>query len=285
MDEGLLTLADGRHLEYRAWGHRDAPPIIYCHGFPTNRNELDLLQPELERHAVVARVVALNRPGYGTSTFLPNRSILDWPRDVAEAADRLRIDRFAVFGVSGGSPYALACAHAMADRVARVGIAAGVGPIAATGMAKASAIAGPSAIAPIRRLQFEAAAFSFRKGQEHRFIDKSIDSMSTTDQVALRDPDTRAWFTETLRESFTNGGRSVAHEAGLYRGSWGFDPREVTVSTHLWHGEADVTVPPSVGRWLAEALPNAHHIVWPLHGHFTWMVSDEAGRAFEAIAS
>ena len=285
IDEGLLNLADGRNLAYSVWGAPGAPAVLYCHGFPTNRRELDLLQPKLDQHTVNARVVALNRPGYGASTFQVNRAILDWPSDVAEAADQLGIGRFAVLGVSGGSPYALACAWAMADRVVKVGIVAGVGPIEATGMEGAAAIAGPSAIPLMRRLQFEAAAFSFRRGQESRFIDKSIDTMSTPDQEALSLAETRRWFTETMRESFGSGGRSVAHEAGLYRKSWGFDPRDISARTQLWYGTADHTVPPSVGQWLAERLPNAYRVVWPQHGHFTWMVSDEAAEIVETIAN
>lgn len=276
MDEGQLSLADGRELAYSAWGAPDAPAVFYCHGFPTNRHELDLIQPIMERHAVRARMVALNRPGYGASTFQPNRSILGWPRDVAEAADQLGIGRFAVLGVSGGAPYALACAHALGDRIAKVGLVAGVGPIEATGMEEAAAIAGPSATALIRRLQFEAAAFSFRKGQESRFVDKSIDTMSTTDQTALSPADTRTWFIETMRESFGNGGRTVAQEAGLYRQSWGFDLRDVRVRTQLWYGALDKTVPPSVGHWLSGRLPRSTSVEWPQHGHFTWMLTEEA---------
>jgi pimeloyl-ACP methyl ester carboxylesterase len=285
VDEGLLNLDDGRNLAYSVWGAPGAPAVLYCHGFPTNRRELDLLQPKLEQHAINARIVALNRPGYGASTFQVNRAILDWPNDVAQAADQFGIGRFSILGVSGGSPYALAWAWALPVRVVKVGIVAGVGPIEATGMKEAAAIAGPSGIALMRRLQFEAAAFSFRKGQESRFIDKSIETMGTPDQQAVRVADTRRWFTETMRESFESGGRSVAHEAGLYRKSWGFDLRDIGARTQIWYGTEDHTVPPSVGKWLAERLPNANRVVWPQHGHFTWMLSDQAAEIVETIAN
>ncbi|MGB7861566.1 MAG: alpha/beta hydrolase, partial [Acidimicrobiia bacterium] len=144
MEEGVLSLADGRNLAYTMWGAPSAHAIFYCHGFPTNRRELDLLQPRLEQLGVGARVVALNRPGYGASTFQANRSILDWPGDVAQAADQFGIGHFSVLGVSGGSPYAFACAHQLGDRVAKVGIVAGIGPMEANGMKQAAAITGPS---------------------------------------------------------------------------------------------------------------------------------------------
>ena len=40
------------------------------------------------------------RRGFGLSTFQKNRGFLDWPTDVADAADLLGIDRFAVLAVS-----------------------------------------------------------------------------------------------------------------------------------------------------------------------------------------
>lgn len=283
MVDGVLDLADGRRLAYAEWGPPDAPPVLYCHGFPSNRRELQVLQPVFERCNVNARVVALNRPGYGSSTFQPNRTILDWPREVAEATDRLDIDRFAVLGVSGGGPFALACAYDLGDRVTSLGIVVGLAPIEAPGMARASAIAGPSAKGPIRRLQFEMAAFAFRKGKGGRFVDQSLATMSTTDRAALARPEMRQWFTETMRESFEQGGHASAHESGLYRRPWGFDTQQVTVKARLWYGGADQTVPASAGRWLAERLPNANYLLWPHHGHFTWMINDEAAEVVTTI--
>src|SRR5439155_21285508 len=50
-------------------------------------------------------------------------------RDVVEAADALGIARFAVLGVSGGGPYALACAAKIPDRLTAAGIVCGVAPL------------------------------------------------------------------------------------------------------------------------------------------------------------
>jgi pimeloyl-ACP methyl ester carboxylesterase len=285
MVDRILDLADGRRLGYSEWGPVDAPPIIYCHGFPSNRRELDLIQPALERRQVQARVVALNRPGYGPSTFQARRGILDWPRDVAEAADRLGIGRFAVLGVSGGCPYALACGYALGDRVTHIGVVVGMGPIEATGMKQATAISGPSAIGVIRRLQFGMAAFAFRKGQEDRFLEQSVASMGSADQEVMARPEVREWFTGVMRESFEQGGRAAAHEATLCRGRWGFDPQQVKAKTRLWYGGIDKTVPASAGRWLADRIPGSDYTLWPQHGHFSWMISDEAADVAAAAAT
>lgn len=285
MAEGLLELGDGRRIGYSEWGPVGAPPVLYCHGFPGNRRELDLIQPVLERRQVEARLVALNRPGYGRSTFQTDRAILDWPRDAAEAADTLGIDRFAVLGVSGGAPYALACGYALGDRVTRIGIVVGMGPLEATGMKQATAISGPSGLGSIRRLQFGMAAMAFRKGEEGRFVDQSVASMGAADRDVLERGEVRAWFIEVMRESFQEGGRAAAHEAGLYRGGWGFHPQQVTNETRFWYGGADETVPASAGEWLADRMPGSAFTLWPQHGHFSWMVSGEAADVVSVIAT
>ncbi len=284
MVDGVLDLADGRRLGYAEWGPPDAPPVLYCHGFPTNRQELLLIQPVLERHGVEARVVALNRPGYGPSTFQANRTFLDWPRDVAEAADQLGIGRFAVLGVSGGCPYALACGYALPERVTRIGIVVGMAPIEAPGMQDASAISGPSANWLVRRVQFGMMAYAFKKGREDRFLEQSLTTMGDTDREAMAQPEMQQWFFAMTRESLGQGGGSAAREAGLYRKPWGFEPEQVTVETRLWYGGADKTVPASAGRWLADRLPDSHYELWPEHGHFTWMLSHEAAEVVAAVA-
>ncbi len=284
MIEGIVDLADGRKLGYAEWGPPDAPPVLYCHGFPTNRRELLLMEPTLERNSVHSRVVVLNRPGYGPSTVQANRTFLDWPNDVAEAADRLDIDRFAVLGVSGGCPYALACGYALGDRVIRLGVVVGMAPFEAPGMEKASAISGPSANRLVRRFQFAMMAYGFRKGGEKRFLAQSLTTMGDVDREAMQRPEMQEWFFDMTREALKQGGGPAAHEAGLYRQVWGFDLQRITAETHLWYGGTDKTVPASAGRWLADRLPNSNYQLWPRHGHFTWMFSHEAAEVVAETA-
>jgi pimeloyl-ACP methyl ester carboxylesterase len=69
----------------------------------------------------------------GLSDFQPRRSFLDWPDDASQLADTLGLEQFAVFGVSGGSPYIAACAWKLAQRLTRAGIASGFGPLDVAG--------------------------------------------------------------------------------------------------------------------------------------------------------
>jgi pimeloyl-ACP methyl ester carboxylesterase len=270
VDHKTLELRDGRTLSYGELGS-GARVIVYCHGFPTNRLELSLFEDAVPDGV---RMVAFDRPGYGASTFMQHRQIVDWPEDVVDACDQLGIDRFVVLAVSGGSPYGLALANRLPKRVHGVGVAVGLGPPSAPGMAAAEALKGPSRFGIGRRAQFALMAMAFQKGHEERLVDTSVAGMGEIDQVVLTDPEMRAWFTDTLRESFAQGGRGAAHESGLYRRSWGFDIRGIAQPVRLWAGRQDETVPLAVAEWLTSTIPGSTLQVWPDHGHLSWMTAD-----------
>ncbi|NNC75999.1 MAG: alpha/beta hydrolase, partial [Acidimicrobiia bacterium] len=254
-------------------------PLIYCHGFPTNRIEYEVVNQEVENAGLSARVVVLDRPGYGSSSFQPGRKLLDWPNDVAEAADQLGIEEFAVLGTSGGGPYALACAAAMPDRVTRLGLVVAVGPADAPGMDRSLIGTSISRFGLVRRIQFGLTAMGLNKGRDDQILDQTIASLGEVDRPFLTDAARKDWFLRMMREALKQGGRPAAYDAGIYLDSWGLDVSAVTTETHLWYGGGDETVPAQVGEWLAGQLPNSNLVVWPEHGHFTWMASAQAAEA------
>ena len=101
-----FTLADGRALGFAEYGNPNGKPLFYFHGHPGSRFEARYLE-----NSETARIIGVDRPGLGLSTYKAGRKILDWPDDIAELANSLGIARFAVAGFSGGGPYALACAY------------------------------------------------------------------------------------------------------------------------------------------------------------------------------
>jgi hypothetical protein len=107
-----VTLADGRRLSYREFGHPDPVcTILFFHGMPASRMEAAYFQSTA--FDARCRISAIDRPGVGLSTFKPNRQITDWPQDVQQFVSALGIREFSVLGYSTGGPYALACAKAM----------------------------------------------------------------------------------------------------------------------------------------------------------------------------
>ena len=120
-----LRLRDGRDLRIHDTGDGDAA-LVWHHGTPqTGALYEPLLGLARERGL---RLVSYARPGYGGSTPRPGRTIGSAAADLAQVADVLCLERFAVMGSSSGGSHALACAAQLPDRVSAVVCFAAVAP-------------------------------------------------------------------------------------------------------------------------------------------------------------
>ena len=122
-----VKLSDGRSLSFARFGDPSGKPVFYFHGFPGSR-----LEPQSNHDAFLKagiQLLALDRPGIGHSTRKNKRKLLDWPDDLVEIAKILKLEKFSILGVSGGGPYALACARAIPGYLNKVTVACGPGPM------------------------------------------------------------------------------------------------------------------------------------------------------------
>src|SRR5262245_54918097 len=115
MQDGALTLRDGRTVGYADYGSPQQTAVLWCHGGPGSRFEPEVLAPFAAGAGY--RLVGIDRPGYGRSTPQPGRTIGGWVGEGLAVADRLGIERFLVVGCSTGGAYALALAAAAPARV------------------------------------------------------------------------------------------------------------------------------------------------------------------------
>lgn len=266
-----IRLPDGRLLAYAEYGHPKGKPVFYFHGLPGSR-----LQPKLAGSAAArpgVRIIAFDRPGFGLSDFQPARKIGDWPADVTAAADSLGIDRFAVMGVSGGGPYAAACALMIPQRLTAAAIVSGIGPTgppgATAGMrwqARLSILLASHSPRLARLLIWRTARAARRNPA--RLLSHLTANASDADKAVLARPQVKAAMQEDLAEAFRRGGRGPAWEMVLYARPWGFRLEDISMEVLLWHGEKDLTVPPAMGRYQARAIPNCRATFCPTDGHF-----------------
>ncbi len=120
-----IRLPDGRFLGFDQYGRADGRPLFYIHGSPSSRLEFRIFGSDALVQSLNARLIAVDRPGIGLSSFQPNRRLLDFPNDLLALADYLKIEKFSVFAYSLGGPYGLACALAIPERLEKVGIISG----------------------------------------------------------------------------------------------------------------------------------------------------------------
>jgi pimeloyl-ACP methyl ester carboxylesterase len=127
-----LALPDGGTLHAYDTGGADRMPVFWHHGTPNIGAPPAPLFAESQRLGL--RWLSYDRPGYGGSTRRPGRDIASAATYVSLVADALGIERFALFGHSGGGTHALGCAAALGDRVTGVVSGAALAPRDADGL-------------------------------------------------------------------------------------------------------------------------------------------------------
>jgi pimeloyl-ACP methyl ester carboxylesterase len=269
---GTHQLHDGRTLGYAEFGKPEGRALFYFHGHPGSRLEARFLAAEAEAAGV--RLIGVDRPGMGLSTFKSGRRLLDWPDDLIELADHLHIDRFSVVGFSGGGPYALACAYRIPVRLESCGIAAGVGRINWF-------LAFLSQWMPYLILPMSARLFNTQEKAEET-LTRFTKSWVEPDRKSLLQPGIKELMAASLVEALRQGAKGAAHDGALLGQSWGFRPEEIDFSPiYLWHGGLDNEVPIAQGRAVAEGLAHCIMMYYPEDGHISLI----ATHAHEIVSS
>lgn len=266
--DNVLRLRDGRLLGYGEYGDRAGVPFVLFHGWPGSRLCGAGCHDAATQRGV--RVIAPDRPGYGLSDFKEKRTIADWTDDVAELADALGLGRFAIAGISGGGPYAAACALRIPDRLTFAGIISGLGPFdapaATEGMNPMIRMLYGAArrVPPVARALLEMMSYV---GKSEWALNQMLKNVREEDRAVLSDERARAFFMDDFKEAFRQGARGALQEAGLYTRPWGFRLQDIVMPVTLWQGTKDVNVPVSMGRHQAQAIPHCDARFFEGEGH------------------
>ena len=272
-----IELEDGRTLAYCEFGDPNGVPVFVFHGGVGSRG-FGLLF-EAAAVEVGVRIVSPDRPGYGRSDPRPNRGLLDWPADVATLADDLGVERFAVLGVSGGGPYAAACASALPDRSTAAALVSSVGP------PDAPSNRGFLVVAWLARWLPWVAGIPIGRTLERARTDPDAAIQARArgkagPEAAMHRGDAGRRLTAQTAEAGRQGHRHVVDEIATVGRPWGFDLAEIAVPVGFWHGGLDRTVPVGAAEYLADGIPDARLTVVDDGGHLSLPVA----RAGEILA-
>ncbi len=268
-----LRLNDGRRLGYMDYGDPGGRPVFLFHGLPGSR-----LQGHPDRSIAASlgvRLIGVDRPGFGLSDFQATRTLLEWPDDAEALADHLGLSRFAVLGISGGGPYAAACAWKIPDRLIAVALVSGVGPLDEETLncmpwhhrtLLRLAMMGEWPLRPLA-----AALVSFARRWPDRYLSAMNAYLPPVDQTIFNRPEVQAMMKEDMAQSFRAGSRATIRDIVLLARSWGFALQEIGVPVQVWHGEQDATVPVRMGYDLADAIPRSQPHFLSEAGHFLFI--------------
>jgi pimeloyl-ACP methyl ester carboxylesterase len=255
VDEIDLVTPDGRRLH--AYSQGEGPlTVMWHHGTPNIGTPPAPLFETAARLGL--RFIGYDRPGYGGSTALPGRTIASAAEDAAAVADAFRVEKFAVFGHSGGGPHALACAALLPGRVKAVVSISGLAPVNGEDW---FAGLGPASEASLR------AATLGREAKEAHEAQEAEPDFIPNDWAALEGD--WGWFGSVVGPAMAGGPGPLIDDDLAYVNPWGFAPEDVRSPALLVHGTADRMVPARHSERLARRIPGAELRLIEGEGHIS----------------
>jgi hypothetical protein len=113
----------------------------------------------------------------------------------------------------------------------------------------------------------------FRQDPERleAIIEKMGKQLPEPDRQLFSKPEIKRFFAEEAAEAFRQGAKGPAWEGKLLLGKpWGFVLEDILMeNVHLWHGDLDGNVPVSMGRAVAERIPNCQATFYPHEAHLS----------------
>lgn len=263
-----IKLHDGRVLSYAEYGDPKGRPLFFFHGWPSSRFQGGVIHEAARRLGV--RVISPDRPGYGLSDFKKGRTLLDWPDDVVDLADKLAIDTFSVVGVSGGGPYAAVCAYKIPERLRNVGIVVGLAPTDIEGVLEGMAPVNKFAWKFYHRFPWlRDFAVTLHLSQARKIIPDffSVSFRSKSDRKIMS-TNVKQEIARNRDEAYRQGKEATALDLKIYTDDWGFPLHEIRSKVYLWYGEADKNVSLRMGKYYASQIKNSELVIYPNEGHF-----------------
>jgi pimeloyl-ACP methyl ester carboxylesterase len=225
-----IVLADGRELCVEVGGDLSGTPIVVHGGTPNSRH---LFGPSIaDARARGATLICYDRPGYGRSTPHKGHSVADGAADVCAIAESLGIERLATWGVSGGGPYALACAALLPDLVVAAAAVASIAPWAAPELDYFDGM-GELNVEDIH-LYFSDPDAARKKGQQEReqYLAATPEQVASAMSTLLSPVDAAAltgdlanWLVWAMQDGLVPGDEGWWDDGVAHLAPWGFDRR------------------------------------------------------------
>ena len=272
-----IELPDGRSLDLWQAGPPDGEPLVFHHGTPAAGLPFEHHVREMAARGL--RYVGWTRPGYGSSSRHPGRTVGDDAADGRAVLDQLGIERAWVVGWSGGGPHALGLAAQAPERVRGVAIIGGAAPWGAEGLDFLAGMGAENVEEFSATLEGEDAIRPFVERAWPTFRDVGPDGIAAAFGDLVDDVD-RGSITGELADFLAAGAHEALRETFwgwldddlVFVRPWGFDLRSIECPVHVWQGAHDRMVPYAHGQWLATHIPTACPHLSEDDGHLTLVV-------------
>jgi len=259
----LVLPFTSRTISYATYGQPSDSTLFVFHSLTGSRYDAKYFSTLASQHSV--RVIGVDRPGYGMSSFDASRSIRDYATDILALADHLSIPRFRVLGVGKGGAYALSCAMSIPpDRLVATGVYQGFGPIYQTGITGMGldfrALTSWTAFAktPALARWIGRRMISQSKATPAKIEEKIRAGISRIPNSTMRASYEAQAETAVLStsEAFRQGPEGYLADMALLAKDWRFRIEEVPRDRWvlMWYGTHDRKAPLKMGKWITRRL-------------------------------
>ncbi len=279
---------EGRTLAVETAGAERGRPVLVHNGTPNSRLIYEACAEDASRRGLW--LISYDRPGYGGSTPHPGHTVADCAVDVRAICAALGIERIAVWGISGGGPYALACGALLADLVAAAASLASLAPYGAEdldffeGMGAENAedirllLSDPQAArAKVERDRDEMMAVSAKDLKE------AVATLLTPTDAAVLDGPMADYIVRCAHDGLAPGAEGWWDDGVAHMTPWGFELSDISVPVLLLHGRHDQFVPFGHGEWLAAHVPGVTPMLLDDDGHLT-LIDRHIGEVHEWLS-
>lgn len=279
-----VKLNGNRILSYEEYGDPTGKPVLYFHGWPGSRLEGQVFNETCQKLGI--RLLCIDRPGYGKSTYVENRTLGDWAKDMQNLTENLNLNSFSVIGVSGGAPYALAVAHRNISGLNKVVIASGLGPLCEKGKFKDRSWVDKVAMELPAKSTF---AYKIMFSIMNFLVNKLPKVYTALLWTGLSKNDRRVFIKLSRKdnillvhkEAFSSSSKTTRKDAVLYCSPWDFKLGDISKPIDLWYGDEDKLTPLSMGKYYEKEISNAKLYIIPNQGHL--LAVDYKEKIFETF--
>jgi pimeloyl-ACP methyl ester carboxylesterase len=277
MQTKLVKTPRGRRLCLEIAGDPAGRPVLVCAGTPNSRHLYSRWIEDATAREI--RLIGYDRPGYGDSDPDPGHSVADGAADVRAIAEALGIERLAVWGYSGGGPFALACAALLPELVSAVATIGSLAPYGAPGLDFFTGMGEENV--EDTRLFFSDPGAAREKTRQDREEELQVTPeqlteawktlLSPADAAVLSD-EYAEYVVNCVRAGLAPGDQGWWDDAVAHLSPWGFNLDSIVRPVKICHGRQDRFVPFQHGEWLAANVPGAEAHLTAEDGHLTMLV-------------
>lgn len=268
-----IQACGGRSVGYSEYGDPQGLPVLYCHGTPGSGIECELADQAARRHGL--RFISPDRPGYGETDAAYEMGYAAWAQIIKQLLQDLGIERYAVLGISGGGPNALALAATDAERIVALTL---VCPLGQSALPELASAMHPFVQWLLRRMQQTPRSLDWLLLKPIALIGRMLPRIAVAsmrfyngraDRPCLSRPAVVQLLRKSMRRAFQQGSAGGARDLRLMTTPWDFSLERITLPVKLWHGMADELLLPEHSHWFASQLAHPELQLVPGAGHFS----------------